>query len=144
MKLARLINGPPSTVSPEETVERAARAMAERGVGAATVVEGSKVVGVVTERDVLKKIVAASRDPRTTRVRDIMTSPVLSVTERTSVAAAADLMRMHHIRHLVMLDDNEKLVGMLALHHLLYELMDDLERKVGDLESFLMTDGPGG
>jgi CBS domain-containing protein len=143
MRLSRHTDAPPLTVSPEDTVERAARAMAERGVGAATVVQGW-VVGIVTERDVLRKVVAAGRDPGTTSVRDIMSSPVLTVTETTSVAVAAELMRKHRIRHLVMLDEKQRLIGMLALHYVLYDLLDDLERKVGDLESFLMIDGPGG
>jgi CBS domain-containing protein len=132
------------TVVPEDTVVQAARAMTERRVGAATVLEGAVVVGVVTERDVMQKVVAANRDPNTTRVRDIMSSPALSVGVKTSVAAAAELMRKHHIRHLVVLDKDEALLGMLALRYLLYDLMDDMERKVGDLERFLMTDGPGG
>jgi CBS domain-containing protein len=131
-------------VSPQDTVVVAARAMNERQVGAAAVVDDGEVAGVVTERDVLKKIVVPGRDPAKTSVREIMTSPALSVGLKTSVAAAAELMRKHHIRHLIVLDDGGKLVGMLALRYLLYDLMDDLERKVGDLETYMMTDGPGG
>ena len=53
-------------------------------------------------------------------------------------------MRKHHIRHLVVLDEHETLVGMLALRYLLYDLMDDMERNVSDLMGHIMTDGPGG
>jgi predicted transcriptional regulator len=67
MGLIRLGNKPPLTVAPEDTVVRAARAMTERRVGAATVLEGTGVVGVVTERDVMEKVVAAGGDPNTTR-----------------------------------------------------------------------------
>jgi CBS domain-containing protein len=144
MGLIRLGNKPPLTVAPEDTVVRAARAMVERGVGAATVLAGAVVVGVMTERDVMKKVVAADRDPNVIRVRDIMSSPVLSVNLNTSVADAAKLMREHHIRHLVVLDEHEKLAGMLALRYLLYDLMDDLERNVGELMGHIMIDGPGG
>jgi CBS domain-containing protein len=118
--------------------------MTARRVGAATVLEGPEVAGVVTERDVMQKVVAAGRDPNTTRVRDIMSSPALSVGVNTSVEAAATVMRKHHIRHLVVLDDQEALVGMVAQRYLLYDLLDDMGRKVGDLEGYLMTDGPGG
>ena len=144
MGLIRMGNKPPLTVAPEDTVVRAARAMVERGVGAATVLDGAVVVGVVTERDVMQKVVAADRDPNIISVREIMTSPVLSVNVDTSVAAAAKLMREHHIRHLVVLGENERLVGMLALRYLLYDLMDDLERNVGELMGRIMIDGPGG
>jgi len=58
--------------------------------------------------------------------------------------AAAALMRKHHFRHLVVVDEHEKLAGMLALRYLLYDLMDELERDVGDLTSHLLNDGPGG
>ena len=144
MGLIRLGNKPPLTVAPEDTVISAARAMTERHVGAATVLEGNGVVGVVTERDVMEKVVAAGGDPNTTRVRDIMTSPALSVSVNTTVDAAAALIRKHHIRHLVVLDEHDQLVGMLALRYLLYDLMDDMERNVSDLMGHIMTDGPGG
>lgn len=142
--MIRLGNNPPLTVVPEDTVVRASRAMTERKVGAATVVEGTRVLGVVTERDVMQRVVAAGLDPATARVREIMTSPVLSVGLKTSVAEAAAMMRRHHIRHLVVIDQNERLCGMLALRYLLYDLMDDMERNVGDLMGYIMTDGPGG
>lgn len=144
MGMIRLGNKPPLTVAPGDSVFQAARAMTERKVGAATVLEGDQVVGVVTERDVMHKVVAAGLDPATTRVHDIMTSPVLSIGLKTTVAEAAAVMRKHHIRHLVVLDKNERLCGMLALRYLLYDLMDDMERNVGDLMGYIMTDGPGG
>ena len=144
MGMIRFGTKPPLTVTTGDTVLQAARAMVERKVGAATVLDGEQVVGVVTERDVMRKIVAAGLDPAATPVRDIMTSPVLSIGTKTTVEAAAALMRKHHIRHLVVLDEHDKLIGMLAQRYLLYDLMDDIERNVGDLMSFIMTDSPGG
>jgi len=144
MTVKHLIRKPPLTLGPEETVTQAARAMVLHGVGAATIVDASAVVGVVTERDILQQVVAAGIDPSTTQVRTIMSSPALSVSARTSVSTARELMRKHHIRHLVVLDEEGKQIGMLALRYLLYDIMDELARKVGDLESFIMTDGPGG
>jgi CBS domain-containing protein len=144
MGLIRLGDKPPLTIEPAQTVYQAACAMTDRQVGAAVVVEGQTVVGVVSERDVVKKVVAQGRDPNAVRVRDIMSSPALSVNLKTSVADAADLMRKNHIRHLVVLDAHGDLVGMLALRYLLYDLMDDMQRNVGDLMGYIMTDGPGG
>ena len=118
--------------------------MTEHRVGAATVLDGTRVIGVVTERDVLQKVVAAGGDPENLRVRDIMTSPARSVGVNTSVATAIAIMRKHHIRHLVVLDEREALVGMIALRYLLYDVMDDMERTLGDLTGYIMTDGPGG
>ena len=140
----RLGNKPPLTVGPQDSIVQAALAMTERQVGAATVVDGMKVLGVVTERDVMQRVVATGGDPTALRVRDIMSSPALSIGLKTTVADAAELMRKHHIRHLVVLDEHDNLVGMLALRYLLYDLMDDLERNVGDLLGYIMADGPGG
>ncbi len=144
MGLIRLGNKPPLTVSADDTVLQAARAMTERKVGAAAVIDGDKVLGVITERDVMQKVVAGGRDPQTSRVREVMSSPALSVGLKTTVDEAAAMMRKHHIRHLVVLDADDKLVGMLALRYLLYDLMDDMERSVGDLIGYIMKDGPGG
>jgi CBS domain-containing protein len=144
MALIRLGNKPPLIVAPDDSVLGAARALTERHVGAAAVLDGAKLVGVVTERDVLQKIVAAERDPKTTRVRDIMSSPAMSVSLNTSVAKAAALMRENHIRHLVVLDDQQAVVGVLALRYVLYDMLDDLQRNVGDLIGYIMSDGPGG
>lgn len=144
MGMIRLGNKPPLAVAPDDSITQAAVAMTNRKVGAATVLQEDVVVGVITERDVMGKVVAVRRDPDTTLVRDIMSSPALCVGLRTSVADAAEMMREHHIRHLVVLDENKKLVGMLALRYLLYDLMDDMNRNVGDLVGFIMSDGPGG
>ncbi len=144
MAFIRLGNKPPVMVEVGTSVADAARAMAERKVGASAVHKDGRVVGIVTERDVMQKVVAPGLDPAATRVSDVMSSPALSVGVKTTVAAAAALMRKHHIRHLLVLDENEKLVGILALRYLLYDLMDDLQRNVGDLMGYIMTDSPGG
>ena len=134
----------PLTVAPGVTVHAAARAMTDRNVGAGGVVEHDRLVGIITERDVLRRVVADGRDPMGARVADVMSSPVISVALNTSVADAATIMRSHHIRHLAVLDAGGKLVGILALQYVLYDMLDDLERNVGDLLGFLMADSPGG
>ena len=144
MGMIRLGSKPPLTVSKENSVLSAAQAMTERKVGAATVMDGDRVVGIITERDILQKVVGAQRDPAVTRVSEIMSSPALTIGVKTTVADAAAMMRKHHIRHLVVVDEQGNLVGMLALRYLLYDLMDDMQRNVGDLVGYIMTDGPGG
>jgi CBS domain-containing protein len=66
------------------------------------------------------------------------------VLDSTSVASAVDAMRAHRIRHLVIVDRAGHYLGMLAQRHLLYDLMNDLEAKVGDLTGYVMADSPGG
>jgi len=135
-------------VLPDTFVLDAVALMAKGRVGAIVVTSpgdiGRKVVGVFTERDLMRRVVNERRDPATTRLREVMTSPVQTVSDRTSVAEAASLMRQHHIRHLVIVDDHGTLQGVVAQRYLLYDLMGDLELKVNGLQSFIMADGPGG
>ena len=144
MNLIRMGSKPPLTVSPDEFVVELTRAMTERNVAAASVLDRTTLIGIVTERDVVQKVVAAGRDPKRTRVRDVMTSPAVSIGIKTTVNEAAALMRKNHIHHLVVVDDEKRVVGILALRYVLYDILDDMERNVGDLIGYIMTDGPGG
>jgi CBS domain-containing protein len=143
MGLLRLTHVRPE-VGSETVVLEAARVMSEHNIGAVAVKNGKKVVGVFTERDLLKRVVAAGRDPATTPVREVMTGEVVSVADSTSPAKAAAIMRSHRMRHLVIVDDNGDYLGLLAQRHILYDLMSELALKVNDLTGYLMADGPGG
>jgi CBS domain-containing protein len=135
-------------VSPETLVMEAVALMAKGRVGAIAVTSvediGRKVVGVFTERDLMRRVVNERRDPAATRIGDVMTTPVQTVSDETSVAEAASLMRQHHIRHLVVVDGRGALQGIVAQRYLLYDLLGNLELKVNGLESYIMADGPGG
>lgn len=140
----RLGAKPPLTLTPEVTVHAAARAMTDRNVGAAAVVDNGHLVGIITERDVLRRVVAKGADPAGARVADVMSSPAISIGLHTTVADAATIMRDNHIRHLAVLDTDGKVAGILAQRYVLYDMLDDLERNVGDLLGFIMADSPGG
>jgi CBS domain-containing protein len=135
---------PTLEVKPDATVLDAVRVLVDGNQGALVVAEGKKVLGIFTERDLMRRVVATGKDPATTRIRDVMTHPVLTVQDSMSVAGAATMMREHNLRHLPIVDDAGSLLGMCALRFLLYATMDELELKVGDLSRFIMTDGPGG
>jgi CBS domain-containing protein len=147
MGLLRLAQETPA-VSPDTPVLDAVGLMAKGRVGAIVVTSaqdiGRKVVGVFTERDLMRRVVNERRDPATTRISEVMTSPVQTVADETSVEEAVSLMRQHHIRHLVITDERGALQGIVAQRYLLYELMGDLELKVNGLHSYIMADGPGG
>jgi CBS domain-containing protein len=76
------------SVRPTDTVLHAANLMNERGIGGLLVLEGDEPVGIFTERDVLRRVVAQGRDPAATRVADVMSSPVTSC-ERISASRTA-------------------------------------------------------
>ena len=144
MGLIRLGTKPPLTVAPDLTVHAAALAMTDRNVSAAAVTDNGRLVGIITERDVLRQVVVARRDPTEVRVGQVMSSPAISVSLRTSVADAAAIMRENHIRHLTVLGADGQVAGILAQRYVLYDMLDDMERNVGDLFGFIMADGPGG
>lgn len=141
--LSRLLQDTPE-LPPEATVNEAVRTMISCGVGALAVTSGGQVVGVFTERDLMRRVVGESRDAARTLLRDVMTTPVHTVRESASVEEAATLMRTHHIRHLIVVDQRGELLGMVGLRYLLYDLLGVLENKVEDLHQYIMADGPGG
>jgi CBS domain-containing protein len=140
LKLGR----PAHVIAPEASVLDAVRIMTESRIGAIVVTEGQKPKGIFSERDLMRRVVATGKDPGETRVREVMSSPVHTVTDDTTLAEAVAVMRARHIRHLAILDDAGDLAGMLSLRYVLYELMDEMQRKIGDLHGYLMSDAKGG
>src|SRR2546427_1150413 len=103
----------PVTVSPEDTVDRAAATMRTRDIGSLIVIEGGKPSGIVTERDIVTKVAAANLVPNTVRIRDIMSAPVVAIRPEEEVAEAARVMSDRKIRRLAVVDDG-KLVGVIT------------------------------
>ena len=103
----------PVTASPDDPVDRAAAAMRTRDIGSLIVVENGRAVGIVTERDIVTKVVAANKVPSTVKVREIMSSPVIAVGPREEVVQAARLMSDRKIRRLAVVDGGN-LVGVLT------------------------------
>jgi CBS domain-containing protein len=143
MGLLRL-SQPTPVVAPEVTVQDAVRVMSDSTVGALLVMEGREIVGMFTERDLMRRVVNEQRDPGKVIIKDVMTRPVQTVLDSTSVAEAAAIMRKGQFRHLPIVDRGGQLLGMVALRYLLYDLMNELSLKVDSLENYLMADGPGG
>jgi CBS domain-containing protein len=143
MGLLRLGQRSPE-ISPGASVMDAVRTMTEESVGALAVTAERRVVGIFTERDLMRRVIYAGKDPRATPIRDVMTAPVQTVSDSITVAEAAAIMRARRIRHLAVVDDEGQLMGMVAQRFLLYDMLNDLERKADDLQGYLMADGPGG
>jgi len=106
---------------PEATVREAAERMKMLDVGALPVVDNDDLVGMLTDRDITIRSVAEGHDPRTDRVRHIMTPQVDYCFEDNDVADAAELMRQKQVRRLPVLNHAKRLVGMVALGDLAVE-----------------------
>jgi CBS domain-containing protein len=131
-------------VQESATVEAAVRTMVRERVGAVIVLRGQEMTGIFSERDVLDKIVLARRDPAATPVAEVMTPDVVSVDAPGDDAEAASTMAARHIRHLPILDEEKKVVGVVSLRHVMEERIADLEHEVNVLEAYLGYDGAVG
>ncbi len=103
------------TIGPDETLQAAARRMREVGVGALAVSEQDRVIGILTDRDIIVRSVAEGQDPTLSRVRSAMTPQVIACAENEEVLEAAKRMEQGAVRRVVVLDAAGRLVGMLSV-----------------------------
>jgi CBS domain-containing protein len=106
-------------VSPGVSVREAVRVMNAHGVGALVVLERGRLVGVFSERDVLKRVVDRGLDPETTLVREVMTAEVVTVAPTMPVTDAMSLMTSRRIRHLPVIDDEGEIRGLVSIGDLM-------------------------
>jgi CBS domain-containing protein len=114
------------TVAPHETARLAILRMLEEGVGAVAVCDGTRLVGIFTERDVLR-LSGEGADLDAVRVDDVMTRSVVSISPDDSVAAAAEVMSVRKIRHVPVVQDGN-LLGMVGIRDVLGTLVEQLWR----------------
>ncbi len=100
-------------VRPDTLVKEVVATMNKYDIGSIVIVQGSRPVGIITERDILRRTVEPCLAPEVLRAREVMTSPVVTITETASIDEAAKIMANKRIKRLLVMD-NEKLVGMLT------------------------------
>jgi CBS domain-containing protein len=132
------------TVSRTASVLDAIYAMAGAKVGSVAVVDGNYLDGIFSERDVMLRVVAEGRDPRTTMVQEVMTSPVQTIHQRITGDEALRIMVQNHIRHLPVVDQKGHIQAMVSMRSLLEEKIMDLYQQIDSLESYITADGIGG
>lgn len=120
-------------VTATDTIVAAVQQMAARNVGLLVVLDGGRLVGVISERDCARKVVLEGRSPKDTPVRDIMVRDVATVTPDRTLPQAMALMHERGIRHLPVIEQ-EKVIGVLSIRDLLAEIVAHHERVILDLE----------
>ena len=115
----------PRVIQPDATVADAAAMMRRLDVGALPVCDGTRLIGMLTDRDITIRSTADGRDPHLTPVRDVMSPGVAWATEDDPVEQAARIMREHRIRRLPIVDERHSLVGMVSLGDLAVDVGDD-------------------
>ncbi|MFS2158461.1 CBS domain-containing protein [Pseudomonas sp. Pseusp122] len=136
LKLKALDHQQVHTIGPDQMVLEALQLMAEKNIGALPVVQGSKVVGVVSERDYARKMILKGRSSVGTPISAIMSSPVITVDSAQSVEACMALMTDKHLRHLPVVD-NGQLLGLLSIGDLVKEAIDEQASLIAQMEQYI-------
>ena len=126
------------SIQPDEPVIAAIRKMAEHHNGALLVMTGDNLVGIVSERDYARKVVLLGRSSTETRVSEIMTPKVITVTAKQDAHDCMRLMTDKRIRHLPVVS-GDRVVGVLSIGDLVRAVIEEQERTIADLESYIRS-----
>lgn len=126
------------TIEPVDSVLSAIRTMAERDIGALVVVDGELPIGVLSERDYARNVYLKGRSSPDTKVREIMSSPVVSVGPDETVEACMELMTARRVRHLPVMEDG-RLAGLVSIGDLVKSIITEQERVIEQLQLFIRS-----
>jgi len=115
------------TVERDTNAQTAARIMRDRGIGSLFVANGKEIIGILTDTDMVRRVVAAGADTQKTTVEQVMSAPILTIDENKTLLDANDLMAKTHIRHLGVTQES-KIVGMISVRDLVL-FLTNLPRK---------------
>ena len=113
-QIRELMTPNPRTVSADSPVVEAARVMRDEDVGIAPIVEGERLVGTITDRDITIRVVAEGKDPQSTNVRDVASTQLVTIDPQQDLDEAVRLMAQHQVRRLPVVEEDGKLVGVVA------------------------------
>ena len=125
------------SIPPDASVYEAIKLMADKGVGALLVMEGHKLVGIVSERDYARKVILQGKSSRDTPIREIMTDKVFYVRQEQTVEDCMALMTARRIRHLPVLDDDQ-VIGVVSIGDLVKAVISEQEVRIQQLEQYIM------
>jgi CBS domain-containing protein len=124
------------TVKPDATVFQALERMAEKNVGALVVLDGERLIGVLSERDYARKIILEGRTSRQTRVREIMSDEVICVDAERTIEECMAVMTHRRIRHLPVLE-GDRLAGVISIGDVVNAIISEQQNWIRDLEDYI-------
>ncbi len=128
------------TIGPDATVFEALQSMADHEVGALVVVEGDAVCGLISERDYARKVILKDKGSKATKVREIMSENMVTISPEQTVQACMVLMTDKRVRHLPVLED-ERLVAIVSIGDVVKSLMEEQKLTIEQLESYISGRG---
>lgn len=128
-------------IGPRETVYDAVVKMNEVRVGALLVMDGARLVGIVSERDYTRRVMLLGRNSRDTPVADIMTAEVITVAPETSLGECLHIVTRHNIRHLPVVSEGQ-VVGLVSIGDLVSAVVAQQVNTIASLKSFIGSDYP--
>jgi CBS domain-containing protein len=127
----------PCTIDADKSVAYAAKMMKQEDVGIAPIVEGDRLVGTLTDRDIAVRVVAEGRDPNTVKVREVASTDLVTVDPQQDLDEALRLMANHQVRRLPVVEEDGRVVGVLAQADVAEEAKP---KKVGELVEEISKD----
>ncbi len=124
-------------IGPDDSVFDALQRMADKRVGALLVMEGDAIVGILTERDYARKIALKGRTSALTLVRDVMTTAVMFVRPNQTSEECMALMTDNRLRHLPVVDDDGKLLGLISIGDLVKDIISEQKFVIEQLEHYI-------
>ena len=124
------------TVSQDAMVLDALKLLAEKEIGSLVVMDGEKVVGIFSERDHARKGVLIGKQPEATKIAEVMTGDLITVSPDQSVNECMALMTERHIRHLPVFD-GDQLIGLISIGDIVKDMIEELEFMVNQLEKYI-------
>ena len=125
------------SIGPDATVLEAATRMNERKIGSLLVMDAGQVIGIITERDMLERVLVARRDPAEIAVGEVMTTELVCAQPHTTLEEARGVLKNRRIRHLPVLDENEQLLGLISIGDLNAYQANDHERTISILQEYI-------